>query len=439
MSMTQDERQFRGMSKDFGAMMHQGLEQVNTWRKDIDKYGSPAKVKNAQTVKYGNRDYSVHAVSDLENDIAKDALAVAKMRQLYTMNVNAVSSADDLDHGKSVKTITLGNMDPEAAKAEMKSSDLRFGGDATSSTEYSRVAPKTREPIEIDEAKMAEVKAEIDSMVGVKSAKRELNSLINDAQIAQLRQQEGLPVENNTMHLVFSGDPGTGKTTFAKAIAKSYNALGILPSDKVTVVTRADLVGEYMGQTSQKTRGVFDDGRGGVIFIDEAYALNNGPNDSYGKEAIDEIVALSEERRSDTVVIVAGYPGDMKKLFETNPGLKSRFPRTVKFPNFSEQELDEVAHLQADSSKFVLEPGASKALSRAARRIKNAPDMSNARDTRNLMQEVSRAHSNRISELPREEITKEVLTTVTAEDIENAEKLFFKERTASVSKRLVRL
>ena len=444
LSMEQEHRKFRGMTKDFGKAMNAGLDQADQWDKQIIQYGSPRDVPSHQVVKYGAKNYSIYATSDLRNDIAKDALSVAKMKQLYEANAAAKGHPDDYNQGPNIREISVG-LTPDPKKTKEVNPDLRT---SNSGKDPSAVKPNSEKPAtinakpqrgEVNEEKLEQARQEIDSMVGISSAKREFDVLIQDAQIAQMRSEEGLKPANKNMHLVFTGEPGTGKTTYAKSLAKSYNALGILPTDKVVVATRADLVGEYTGQTAPKTRAKFDEAKGGVLFIDEAYALNNGEDDTFGKESIDEIVALSEERRGDTVVILAGYPGDTNELFKQNSGLKSRFPRTIKFPNFNKSELSDIAHRQANNMDYEMSPDSSKEIARVALRIKNSPNMSNARDTRNFIDEISRAHTMRISSLDPEAITREELTTVRPEDVKLAEELYFKERTGTVTKRLVRI
>lgn len=431
-NLHQEDNTFNGLTKDLGTQMDKGLSQVSTWRKQIAQYQNPRNVPDPSVVKYGGKSYSIFGATDLENDIAKDALSLAKMRQLKTVYKNAAPSPripkdviatepyhPSLKSGKNIKEQSIFD-DERVVSLDMAKPD---------EPEKPVESLKTQK---IDEAKLEDVRASLDEMVGLKGVKKEFDSLIDDAVVNQKREAAGLPVENTTNHLIFEGHPGTGKTTVAEKLAQAYSALGILPTEKVVVASRADLVGEYSGHTASKTRSKFNEAQGGVLFIDEAYALNNGPDDSFGKEAIDEIVNLSEQRRGDTVVIMAGYPGDMKRLLNTNPGLKSRFPRTIAFPNYKAGEVEEIGSRQAGKLKYVYDPEARRTLKRVSMKIANNPDSANGRDIRNFDSAVRRAHNARIS--GSENLTRESMTTITDEDVKRAEKDYF----STVTKRLVR-
>ena len=438
-NLHQDDNKFYGLTKQLGGQMDKGLSQVSTWRKQIAQYESPRNVPNPSVVKYGGKTYSIFGASDLENDIAKDALALTKMRQLKSVYKNASPSPripndviatepyhPSLKSGQNIKEKSL--FDDE----RVISLDIK-GDEKPEGISQSRLGTGKLKTQKIDESKLEDVRASMDEMVGLRGVKGEFNALIDDARVNQNREAAGLPVESNVNHLIFEGHPGTGKTTVATKLAQAYNALGILPTDKVVVASRADLVGEYSGHTAAKTRRKFDEAQGGVLFIDEAYALKNGPDDSFGKEAIDEIVNLSDQRRKDTVVIMAGYPGDMKRLLSANPGLKSRFPRTINFPNYKAGEVEEIGNRQAKKLEYSYAPEAKSTLKRISRRIASNPESANGRDIRNFDSAVRRAHNARISGM--KSLSREDMTTITNDDVKRAEKDYF----SSVTKRLVRL
>jgi len=169
-------------------------------------------------------------------------------------------------------------------------------------------------------------------MIGMESVADQVDSLVSLAEDAQRRKALGLASSPVTNHLVLSGNPGTGKTTVAHSIADLYHATGILPTNKVTVVDRADLAGGYSNTVEQKVKEIFKEAKGGVVFVDEAYML---AQDEYGKRAANQLMKEMEENRSDTVVIIAGYPNELKQLMDVNPGFNRRFPKTIHFPDYS--------------------------------------------------------------------------------------------------------
>lgn len=438
MSMAQKEDVFRGLSKDFGKAMDTALGHVDRWNAEIIQFRGARNVPNKNIVTYGNKDYSIYDKDALENDIARDALAVAKMKQLRRAKLGSAPAPSDSGYRKKneeeppQRTMELSE-DFDVAKPNRTPVNVvqTKKEKKEEKTESQPFKDKDGKPKQIDEAKLDSAKEAVNSMVGLKGPKKEFDSLIQEAEVAAMREAAGLPNAAKTRHLVLVGDPGTGKTTYVESIAQAYNALGIIPSDEVTYASRTDLVGQYVGETAQKTRKVMDKGRGGVIFIDEAYALND---DSYGKEAIDELVYLADERRNDTIIIMAGYPKDMSELMEINPGLRSRFPRTISFPNYNPRELTTIGQGKVEEGKYEMDAGAKKELSRIARKITQSPNYSNGRDIRNFIEDISRSHTERIASIPHDEVGRDTLVTVTAQDVRAAEKRYFNTRTGNVQK-----
>jgi SpoVK/Ycf46/Vps4 family AAA+-type ATPase len=231
--------------------------------------------------------------------------------------------------------------------------------------------------------------------------------------LGQLRRREaGLPVEPRAMHMVFAGESGTGKTTVAEQIGKLYHALGLLPKDKFVEVDRSQLVGDVMGETEQKTRAAFEKARGGVLFIDEAYSLVESKQDMYGKQAVNELVALMDKHRDDTVVIMAGYPKEMKTLLESNPGLPSRLPTTITFPKYTPTEQHEILMRFQDKGAYTMTPQTRKQM-RAA--VKSAGTGGNAREVRNLHEKILMAQERRLAAL--DEPSTAQLRRIEAEDV----------------------
>ena len=204
-------------------------------------------------------------------------------------------------------------------------------------------APEAAEQKQEDTAKappkenIEDLQKELDSYVGLSAVKREVKDLINLAAVERLRRQHGLPTADMSLHMVFSGNPGTGKTTIARLMARVYHSLGILSKGQLVEVDRSGLVAGYVGQTAIKTRKVIDSA-GGVLFIDEAYALNGGGANDFGQEAIDTLLKAMEDHRDDLVVIVAGYDGLMDEFIHSNPGLESRFNRFLHFADYTAED-----------------------------------------------------------------------------------------------------
>ncbi|MCQ2125683.1 MAG: AAA family ATPase [Fibrobacter sp.] len=255
---------------------------------------------------------------------------------------------------------------------------------------------------DINASELADVKKELDNIIGLKKVKDYIRDLETNVKIQQIRTANGLPKADISMHMIFAGNPGTGKTTVARIVAKYLKAIGVLSSGHLREVTRADLVGQYLGQTAQKTNEVINSALGGVLFIDEAYSLCRDAGDPFGLEAIDAIVKGMEDNRENLVVILAGYELEMKDFLKTNSGLKSRFPNIVHFEDYSSKEMLDIAKVTVKSKGYKMDADCEKPLLRIfeASQVKGKNDGGNGRLVRNVVEAAILQQSKRVVKNP---------------------------------------
>ncbi|MEU7608372.1 right-handed parallel beta-helix repeat-containing protein [Micromonospora sp. NPDC049204] len=263
--------------------------------------------------------------------------------------------------------------------------------------------------------------ADLAAMVGLESVKEEVRGVIDEIQVNEWRRSAGLPVGTVSHHLIFAGAPGTGKTTVARIYGELLAALGALPGGAFREVSRRDLVGQYLGHTAEKTAAAFDTARGGVLFIDEAYTLSRsfGSGGDFGQEAIDTLVKLMEDHRDEIAVIAAGYTGEMLQFLDANPGLASRFAKTIEFGNYSPEQLVIIVERMAGGDEYLLGDGVSDLLQAHFATIERDQNFGNAREARKLFEGVRKAQAQRLRQSGQRPSLDE-LRTVTAADIRAA-------------------
>ena len=281
--------------------------------------------------------------------------------------------------------------------------------DAETSAQKEEEAPKPN---------LEELMAELESLVGLGTVKREVKNLTNLIKVRRLREENGLPNSAMSLHMVFLGNPGTGKTTVARLMAGLYAAIGALSKGQLVEVDRSGLVAGYVGQTALKTQEVIASALGGVLFIDEAYSLASGGENDFGREAIETLLKAMEDHRDDLVVIVAGYIEPMKRFLHSNPGLESRFNRFIDFPDYTLDELMAMFDMRCESKGYTLDPQARCALRQVIDRESTADvkGFGNGRGVRNLFETAIARQADRLGETEGE-ITREMLMCLTAEDI----------------------
>ncbi|MGH3433999.1 MAG: right-handed parallel beta-helix repeat-containing protein [Thermocrispum sp.] len=251
--------------------------------------------------------------------------------------------------------------------------------------------------------KLDDLLSELDAMVGLPGVKADVHALVDEIQVNRWRAGAGLSVGAVSHHLVFAGAPGTGKTTVARTYGKLLKELGILPRGEFREVSRRDLVGQYIGHTAEKTAGVFEQAMGGVLFIDEAYTLSRlaGAGGDFGQEAIDTLVKMMEDHRDEVAVIVAGYTTEMHAFLAANPGLASRFSKTIRFEDYSSVELVDIVQRMVATNDYELDAAAAPVIAEHFDRVRDDSNFGNARDARKLFEGMRKAQSQRLRLLGR--------------------------------------
>jgi SpoVK/Ycf46/Vps4 family AAA+-type ATPase len=266
---------------------------------------------------------------------------------------------------------------------------------------------------------MADLKKELASYIGLAAVKAEVENLINMATVYGMRREHGLPTADMSLHMVFSGNPGTGKTMIARFMARVYHSLGLLSKGHLVEVDRSGLVAGYVGQTAIKTSKVLERAKGGVLFIDEAYTLTSKEGNDFGYEAVDTVLKAMEDNREDLVVIVAGYTDRMETFIDSNPGLQSRFNKYLHFGDYTGEEMTDIFLMQCEKNFYQPQAEATEVIRQYLCAVSAAAgEFGNARGVRNLFEKVLTAQANRLAAMA--EITRDDLMCLTKEDVEAA-------------------
>jgi SpoVK/Ycf46/Vps4 family AAA+-type ATPase len=297
----------------------------------------------------------------------------------------------------------------------MRSWDVPRPGAAPASDAAGAPAPAAAPAQEAPARPLDELLAELDALVGLEPVKAEVRLVANLIQVQNLRRQRGLPVAESSRHLVFTGNPGTGKTTVARLLAQVFRTLKVVEKGHLVETDRSQLVAGYVGQTAIQVRKVVEQAVGGVLLIDEAYALARGGERDFGQEAIDTLVKLMEDHRDDVVVIAAGYPEEMAAFVASNPGLRSRFPKTVSFPDYSTDELVAIFRSLCARSGYRCPADADGRLRRWFAAQPRDKGFGNARLARNMFEAAVARQASRVVAIT--EPTDDQLVLLTADDI----------------------
>jgi SpoVK/Ycf46/Vps4 family AAA+-type ATPase len=328
-------------------------------------------------------------------------LLAAELKEVLARHFQSMKRDETFGNGRAARQVfeeMIGRQSRRlASRPDATADDLRL----LTVADLGEVAgPGRRAPTERrDEAQVAALLAELDGMVGLARAKEEVTDVVNLLAIARRRREAGLPEPEISRHLIFSGPPGTGKTTVARLYSGLLAALGALGSGQIVEVSRSDLVAPYIGQTAPKTREAFERARGGVLFIDEAYTLARAGDGStdFGQEAIDMLVKLMDDHRDEVVVIAAGYAGDMQRFCGSNPGLASRFGRTVSFDSYTTDELVTIFEALATAGGYDSTPETIASVRAHFEAAARGPAFGNAREVRRTLQEMVSRQARRLS------------------------------------------
>ena len=341
--------------------------------------------------------------------ISEDLMKMADKLEKSGAEISNQTEKKDEEVPEAVKKATeaLNELDQLTINSTWKKKDEDASKEGTASGEAES------EPEPVDEKTGME---QLEELIGLDNIKEDVKELVSFVKIQKLRKDKGNKTVPVSLHLVFNGNPGTGKTTIARILAKLYKEIGILSKGQLVEVDRSGLVAGFVGQTATKTQEKIQEALGGILFIDEAYTLAKDGND-FGQEAIDTILKAMEDNRDDFIVIVAGYTEPMEKFISSNPGLKSRFNKYINFPDYSVEELGKIFDMNCNKYGYVLSDEARAYIDKliAYKTEHKDENFANAREIRNLFEGIITNQATRVAEI--DEPTDEQLNTIEKDDI----------------------
>ncbi|MCM1228114.1 MAG: AAA family ATPase [Clostridium sp.] len=358
-----------------------------------------------------------------KNELLDCASKLDAMTNSYGEIIKSASAV--VDERDNTSTVYLINCTSKIIKSPDSTKDLKYLANALKNSlmkyygYYYIIDSQNKLHSEEDDMhSLDELLNDLNRLVGLENVKSKVNDLIAFQKVQMLRKEQGLHFHKGTMHLAFTGNPGTGKTTVARIVGRIYKQIGLLSKGHFIEVSRTDLIAGYQGQTALKVKKVIDEAKGGVLFIDEAYSITENDNsDSYGRECLTELTKALEDYRDDLVVIVAGYTEPMKHFFESNPGLKSRFNTFIEFPDYTAKELRKIFDNICAENDYNITTEASECIYNFLNNqtTKKHDDFANGRLVRNIYDDVTMNHARRVVKISNP--TREELSLITEEDL----------------------